>query len=80
MDNITMDPPKKRKIEIIPTSDYVEMEVPPTPVTEYRLQRFTIIKHQLKDEREKRAKKKKKCKRCVNVLDGIDTALVTIRQ
>ena len=43
----------------------------------YRLKQISLLKRQLEDERDKRASLYKKYHRGVNVIDGIDTALVS---
>ena len=43
----------------------------------YRLQQISLLKRHLEDEREKRASLYKKYHRGVNVIGGVDTALLT---
>jgi len=44
----------------------------------YRLQEISQLKKRLEDEKDKRAELYKKYRRGVNVLDGVDTALLTV--
>ena len=72
---------KRRKIDETPyTPVYLTLlveELPEQQAHSYRLQQISLLKRQLEDERVKRASLYKKYHRGVNVIDGIDTALVS---
>lgn len=59
------------------TSGALYPELPVPPDQSYRLQEISQLKKHLEDERDKRAQLYKKYCRGVNVLDGVDTTLLT---
>ena len=72
---------KRRKIDETPyTPIYPTLPVEESPEQQghsYRLHEISLFKRQLEDEREKLASLYKKYHRGVNVIDGVNTALLT---
>ena len=68
-------------VEMSPTSGTLYPELPDRgapPDQSYRLQEISRLRKHLEDELDKRAQLEKKYRRAVNILDGVDTALLLI--